>query len=111
MIRALDRAAEVTALRFTDSRSAMAAHVVKRAHVSMLVFDNDQTLARNFRDEEIAGTRELLEASDANPLMRKNMFAFEFEHVGRPVPPRVERFLPRCAGLDERSHGANLLAE
>jgi hypothetical protein len=101
----------MSALRFAHARSAMAANIVKRAHAAALIFHDDQTLACNFRDEEIAGPGELLEPSNANPLARKNMFAFEFEHVGRPVPPRVERSLPGRSGFDERSHGANLLAE
>src|SRR5467141_2303228 len=76
VIRTLNRLAEVAVLFLAQSCAAVTADIVERAHLIILVAQNDHAFARNFLNEIITGLGNLTLMSNAQPSDGKNTLLF-----------------------------------
>src|SRR5262245_51316235 len=81
VIRALDRLAKLAALFLAQSRSTVAANIVKSVHFSHLITQNNQTFPCYLLHEIIARLWNLTHMTDAQPLREENTLQFFRKNV------------------------------
>ena len=84
-----------------DLATAVTAHVVVGPDDAAGVANEDDRLAREFEQQEVAGLRDLRHVARHDPVIAQDALAIALEDRGLDVERLVEG-MPRALGLDQR---------